>query len=64
MKNKYNVKNICYTDIYGNLLWKDKMQFRRLYAVGDEIIENYKSYIVERVALFKTTQYVNLRSLS
>jgi hypothetical protein len=58
----YNIKEIHYRNIYGKLLWKEPMIFRRLYAVGQDFIENYKKFIVVRVAVADDVQHVNIRS--
>jgi hypothetical protein len=57
---KYNVTHTHYRDIYGNLLWHEPMTFKRLHAVGEEIVEDFKLYIVRRVAVATTVQHVNL----
>jgi hypothetical protein len=40
------------------------MIFKRLHAVGEEIVQNKIRYLVERVAVVDDTQHVNLRCVS
>ncbi len=56
----YNISEIHYRDVYGRLLWKTDMIFRTLHAVGETLVWDNKSYIVERVAVADTVQHVNL----
>ena len=57
---KYNITEIHYRDIYGNLIWKDEIIFRSLWGIGNEIIHDYKRYIVRRVAVADNIQHVNI----
>lgn len=57
---EYKITEIHYRDIYGNLLWKEKMIFSHLHAVGETIVENYILYRVRRVAVADDIQHVNI----
>lgn len=56
----YNIKEVHYRDVYGNLIWKDEIVFRRLWGVGNELIHDSKKYIVRRVAVADSVQHVNI----
>jgi len=56
----YHITEIHYRDIYGSLLWKDKMIFSRLHGVGEEMVEKSVHYIVKRVAVADDVQHVNI----
>lgn len=53
-------KETHYRDMAGNLLWKDSIVFRRLFAVGQELIEDGKAYIVCGCALGDGAMHVNM----
>ncbi len=63
IKNEYHIERIDYRDIYGNLLWSEKMIFKCLYAIGQTFIYDHVEYIVKRVAVADDTQHVNIESL-
>ncbi len=56
----YKIDEIHYRNMFGQLLWKEKMIFMRLYAIDDEFIEDYKTYVVKRVAIADNVQHVNI----
>ena len=60
-EGRYDIKETHYRDIYGKLLWTEPMIFSRLYAVGQEFIENSQTYTVARVAVADNVQHVNIR---
>jgi len=57
---EYKVDKIHYRNIYGKLLWTEKMIFKRLYAVNQSFITNSKEFIVKRVAVANNIQHVNI----
>lgn len=59
-QDKY-VLHIHYRDLRGNLLWQEDMIFRRLYAVGQDLVHNSRNYRVHRVALADGVQHVNIQ---
>lgn len=58
--DKYNVRVIHYRDMYGEFLWKEPMIFKRLFAVGNSLVEDSVEYIVKRVAIADDIQHVNI----
>jgi hypothetical protein len=56
----YNVKEVHYRDVFGKLIWKDNIVFRRLWGVGNELVHESKQYIVRRVAVADEVQHVNI----
>jgi len=57
---RYKIDEIHYRDIFGRLLWKEPMIFKRLHAVDEEIVEKGKPYVVKRVAVVDNIQHVNI----
>lgn len=43
------------------VLWTEPMCFKRLFAVGDPVVEAGKYYIVENVAVIDGVQHVHLK---
>ena len=58
-----HINEIRYYNEQGEFLWNESMIYRRLFMVGQEIIENYKTYKVLRVAVAEGIQYVNLKEV-
>jgi len=56
----YNITDIHYRDMYGNLLWQEKMMFNRLFALDQDIFQDGVHYVVKRVAVADNVQHVNL----
>jgi hypothetical protein len=56
----YSIKEVHYRDMYGRLIWKDNIVFRSLWGVGNELVYEYKQYIVRRVAVVDEIQHVNI----
>lgn len=61
--DKYNVTRIHYRDLYGKLLWKSDMVFKKLYGIGDIFIDNYIAYEVIRIAVVNNIQHVNIEKI-
>ena len=63
MKEKVEPKIIItethYRDYNGKLLWKEKMIFSRLHAVGEEMVSDGIEYKVRRVAVADNIEHVN-----
>jgi len=59
----YNIKEIHFRDIYGKLMWKEAMIFKRLFGVGDGLVEDSVEYIVKRVAVADDIQHVNIEKV-
>ena len=58
---EYDITNNRFSDIYGRLLWIEPFDNEyRLYRVGETVLRDYVSYLVERVALSENTQHVNV----
>ena len=62
-KSRY-IEQVDFRDMNGDLLWSEKMIFKRLYAVGQEFIENRKCYIVKRVDIKNKTVHLNVIKVS
>lgn len=60
---KINIKQIDYRDEKRKLLWSEPMIYRRLFGVGQIIIENYLRYKVKRVAIVDGIQHLNLEKI-
>lgn len=60
----YKIDEIHYRNIFGQLLWKEKMIFSRLHGIGEELIADCKTYIVKRVAVADNVQHVNIEGAS
>ena len=56
----YNIKEVHYRDVFGKLIWKDNMVFKRLWGVGNDLVHESKRYIVRRVAVADEVQHVNI----
>lgn len=54
------INEVHYCDPDGNLIWKDNIVFRRIWGVGNTLIHDSKSYIVRRVAIANSIEYVNV----
>jgi len=50
-----------FLDMSGNVLFEDPFIYRRLFAVGQEIINDFKPYIVRSCAVTKDGMYVNVK---
>ncbi len=61
--NRLHITEIHFRDIYGKLLWKEPMILSRLFAIGDEIVENRQDYVVRRIAVASTIEHVNIEKL-
>jgi len=59
MEKKIEVTETHYRDYNGKLLWKEKMVFSRLHAVGEEMIVDGVEYKVRRIAVADNVQHVN-----
>lgn len=59
----YDVKRVHYRDRYGKLLWSEKMDTGRLYAVGQTFVVKSVEYEVLRVAVANDIQHVNVRKV-
>ena len=57
----YKIDEIHYRNIFGQLLWREKMIFSRLHAIDEELVEDHKTYIVKRVAVADNVQHVNVQ---
>lgn len=57
---KREIKEIHYRNMDGCLIEKSPMHFKCLYAVGQTYIHDYKTYLVNRVALADGIQHVNV----
>lgn len=62
-EDKYHIKEVHYRDLYGNLIWKDNIVFRHLWGVGNELVHDYKTYFVRRVAVADDVQHVNIEAV-
>ncbi len=60
----YKIDEIHYRNMFGKLLWKEKMVFVRLYAIDDEFVEDYKTYVIKRIAVADNVQHVNIEGAS
>ena len=59
-QDKYRIDEIHYRDIYGNLLWKEPMIYRRLFAAGQDFVANRVFYIIKRVSVVDRVQHLNI----
>lgn len=57
------VNEIHYRDMDGALLWKEPMIFSRLFAIGQDFIEDSVRYIVRRVAVADGVQHGNVEKV-
>jgi len=60
----YEIKENHFRDIYGNLLWVDKIILSSLHGIGELFIYDYKKYIVRRVAIADKIQHVNVEKFN
>lgn len=58
-----DIKEIHYRDMDGKLLFSEPMIFKRLYAVGQSLIEDSTEYEVMRVAIADGVQHVNVKKV-
>jgi hypothetical protein len=59
-KENKNDSGTIYLDMKGNVLFRDPWMYKRMFAVGQDLIENYKYYIVRGCAFKKNVMYVNV----
>jgi len=58
---EYDITHNRFSDIYGRFLWTEPLRYEfRLYTVGETILRDDLSYLVERVALSENVQHVNI----
>lgn len=60
VKGKYKIDTVHYRDEFGNLIFEESMIFSKLFAIGDEIIQDKIAYKVTRVAVVDNIQHVNM----
>jgi len=56
----YHLTEIHYRDLYGHLLWRTPMLFKRLHGLGEELMWAGQRWMVRRVAVADQVQHVNL----
>jgi hypothetical protein len=59
-KGKYHITRTHYRDMYGNFLWSEIFIWKRLNAIGQDVVEKGVYYIVKRVAVVNNIEHVNL----
>ena len=64
MIDKIEVTETHYRDYNGKLVWKEKMVFSRLHAVGEVMIVDSVEYKIRRVAVADNVQHVNFEILN
>jgi hypothetical protein len=55
------IKTTRFYDMDGKYAFQEKFTFKRLYAVGDVIVEKNVEYQIKRVAVAGTVQVVNIQ---
>ena len=57
------ITEIHYRSAVGALLWTEPMIYKRLWAVGQDFVENRIIYLVKRVSLADGIQHVNVEPI-